>query len=138
MFRQLDTLFSFLFTLDKCCILTLIFLVFAIGVYFELNGVVYMNNSAASLLEVGEGENALFCKTSREECCGTPPNRFGEFYYPNGTKVPIAKLQQGFYCNRGQQVIRLNRREGVTSPAGRYQCEIPDASGMTQNIYIVL
>ena len=43
-----------------------------IGVYFELNGVVHTNNSAASLLEVGEGENALLCKTNREGCCGTP------------------------------------------------------------------
>ena len=109
-----------------------------IGVYFELNGVVYTNNSAASLLEVGEGENALLCKTNRKECCGTPPNRFGEFYYPNGIKVPIAKQQQGFYRNRGENVIRLNRRDGITSPTGKYQCEIPDASGSVQNIYMSL
>ena len=102
----------------------------AIGVHFELRGIVLPNNSAAPLLDVGEGENALLCKTDREECCGTLPNRFGEFYYPNGVQVPIAKQQQGFYRNRGQQVIRLNRRVGVTSPTGRYRCEIPDADGV--------
>ena len=106
--------------------------------YFELNGVVYTNNSAASLLEVGEGENALLCKTNRKECCGTPPNRFGEFYYPNGINVPIAKQRQGFYRNRGENVIRLNRRDGITSPTGKYRCEIPDASGSVQNIYVNL
>ena len=62
-----------------------------LGVYFELIGMVLSNNSVAPLLDVGEDENGLFCKTDREECCGTPPNRFGEFYYPNGVQVPIAK-----------------------------------------------
>ena len=109
-----------------------------IGVYFELNGVMYTNNSAVLLSEVGEGENALLCKTNKEDCCGTPPNRFGEFYYPNDIKVPIAKEQQGFYRNRGEKVIRLNRRDGTISPIGKYQCEIPDASGSIQNIYITL
>ena len=106
--------------------------------YFELQGVVYTNNSAVSLLEVGEGESALLCKTNRGGCCGTPPNRFGEFYYPSGIKVPIAKQQQGFYRNRGEKVVRLNRRGGVTSPTGKYRCEIPDANGSMQSIYITL
>ena len=106
--------------------------------YFELNGMVHPNDSAVFLLDVGEGEDALFCKTKMGRCCGTPPNRIGEFYYPNGTQVPIAGLQYGFYRNRGQQVVRLNRREGVISPTGRYRCEIPDVDGMTQNIYITL
>ena len=98
-----------------------------------------MNNSAnVALSEVGEGENALLCKTNKENCCGASPNRFGEFYYPNGIKVPVAKRQQGFYRNRGEKVIRLNRRDGVTSPKGKYRCEIPDANGMMQNIYINL
>ena len=109
-----------------------------IGVYFELNGVMYMNNSAAPLSEVGEREKALLCKTNKEDCCGTPPNRFGEFYYPSDNKVPIAKEQQGFYRNRGEKVIRLNRRDGTISPTGKYRCEIPDASGTIQNLHITL
>ena len=71
-------------------------------------------------------------------CCGTLPNRFGQFYYPNGVQVPVSNAGQGFYRNRGNQVIRLNRREGATSPTGKYRCEIPDASGEMQNIYITL
>ena len=66
------------------------------------------NNSAVPLLDVGEDENALLCKTGREECCGTSPNRFWEFYYPNRIQVPISKQQHGFYRNRGQKIIRLN------------------------------
>ena len=99
---------------------------------------VYRNNSVIPLTEVGEGDNALLCKTDKEECCGTVPNRFGEFYYPNGVKVPIANRRQGFYRNRGDQIIRLNRREGITSPTGTYRCEIPNADDAIVTIYITL
>ena len=109
-----------------------------IDVYFENNGKVYTNNSVISISDVGEGEQALLCWTNWVECCGFPPNRQGEFYYPNGIQVPISKRLHGFYRNRGEQVIRLNRREGVNSPSGKYRCEIPDADGVMHNIYITL
>lgn len=107
-------------------------------VYFELKGKVYLNNSAVSLSEVGEGENALFCKTDKKDCCATRPNRFGEFYYPNRVTVPIARLQHHFYRNRGEQSIFLNRREGARSPKGTYSCEIPNADDVMVRIYITL
>ena len=37
--------------------------------YFMLNGTVYLNNSAVPILGVGEGDHALQCRTSRDECC---------------------------------------------------------------------
>lgn len=104
----------------------------------ENNGEIYTNNSVISLNDVGEGEQALLCKTNRVDCCGTLPKRHGEFYYPNGIQVPISKQLHGFYRNRGPQVVRLNRRTGVTSPSGKYRCEIPDVDGAMQNIYITL
>ena len=109
-----------------------------VGVYFELNSKVYLNNSIVSITEIGEGENALVCKTDLEACCKTIPNRFGEFYYPNGAQVPIARVQQGFYRNRDSQLIRLNRREGTSSPTGKYRCEIPDATGKMKDICITI
>lgn len=108
------------------------------GVYFELNGKVYLNNSAVPISEIGEGDKALYCKTDKEDCCGTVPNRFGEFYYPSGVRVPIARLQQSFYRNRGEQIIRLNRREGATSPTGKYRCDIPNADDEVVKIYVTL
>ena len=110
-----------------------------IGVYFELNGNLYLNNSAVALSEIGEGEKALLCKTDKKDCCGTVPNRFGQFYFPGGLEqVPIAKQQQDFYRNRGDQSVGLNRREGVTSPTGTYRCEIPNADDEMIKIYITL
>ena len=110
------------------------------GVYFMfmLNGTVYLNNSAVPLLGVGEGDHALQCRTSREECCRTLPNQFGKFFYPNGTEVFNKRSGYGFHCSRGQKVIHLNRRSGVISPAGKYRCEIPDADGDMKSIFIDL
>ena len=108
------------------------------GVQFIHKGQIYLNNSEIPLRVIGEGENALICKTDLVNCCGTQPNRFGEFYYPNGVQVPIRNRGQGFYRNHGEQEIRLHRKEGVTAPRGRFRCEIPDASRDLQTIYIEL
>ena len=109
-------------------------------VYFELNGNIFINNSVVNFLDVGEGDSALLCKTDKAECCGTVPNRYGEFYYPNGGRVPVIGRagETGLYRNRGNHLIRLNRREGAVSPRGRYRCEIPDDSDVVQKIFITL
>jgi hypothetical protein len=109
-------------------------------VYFELNGNIIPNNSVASFISIGEGGAALLCKTDKKACCGNAPNRYGDFYYPNGGKVPVSGLAGGLelYRNRGNQLIRLNRRSGVVSPRGKYRCEIPDDSDVMQKIFITL
>ena len=56
-----------------------------VGVYFTLAGQLFGNNSRVSMDSVGEGErDALIRRTDRTDCCGTVPNRFGQFYYPSG------------------------------------------------------
>ena len=109
---------------------------FILGVYFELKGKVYKNNSFVSINEIGEDDQALLCKTDKVECCGTVPDRFGEFYNPDGSKVLIRKANQGFYRNRGEQQIRLNRRVGTINPTGVYRCEIPDSNNVMQKVFI--
>ena len=103
-----------------------------------LNGTVYLNNSAVPLLGIGEGDHALQCRTSRDECCKTLPYRFGDFFYPNGTQIFNARSDYGFYRTRGQKVVHLNRMAGITSPAGKYRCEIPDDEGVMKSIFINL
>ena len=77
-----------------------------------------------SITEIGEGKNALLCKTNKKDCCGAIGNRHGEFYYPNRVRVPIKKYSHGFYRNRGNQEVRLNRRidEDIKGPTGLYCC----------------
>ena len=108
------------------------------GVYFIHKGQSYANNSNLSLTSIGKDQDALICKTDKEDCCATPPNRVGEFYYPGGVQVPIRKLGGAFYRTRGNQEIYLNRRAGFNSPSGVFRCDIPNSSGMMQTIYITL
>lgn len=107
--------------------------------YFQLNTKTYTNNSVIKVNAIGEGEEALLCKTDKVECCGTTPNRFGEFYYPSGVQVPIRKAGQAFYRNRGNQQIRLNQRPGAAVIlTGVYRCEIPDSNDVIQKVFITL
>lgn len=111
-----------------------------LGVHFTIKGRIILNNSVIFLSEVGEGEDALQCKTDHLDCCATSPNLFGEFYYPSGIKIPSVDGEGHFYHTRGDQEIRLNRRKGISSeaPTGKFRCEIPNANGLIQNLYIIL
>jgi hypothetical protein len=108
------------------------------GLRIELNGDIYPNGSMVYIDDIGEGDSALICHTSRLDCCSTIGNRYGEFYYPNGTVVGIRTRNEAMYRNRGSQLIRLNRNSGSSSlpPAGWYRCEIPSESGEQQSISI--
>ena len=107
-------------------------------VRFSLNGTIYQNNSLVTLEEIGELYDALLCMTDNTACCARAQSPdgavLGYWYYPNGTGVPNNGVMWEFYRNRGQSVVRLNRRRvGVT---GIYCCEIPDIISVTQFIYI--
>ena len=93
-----------------------------------------MNNTMVVVDDIGEGDNALFCITDNSACCRSTSQ--GEFRFPNGSLVPTANAQQDFYRNRGSQFIRLNRRNGASSPLGKYSCDIPNASGVSQRIFL--
>ena len=85
---------------------------------------------------IGEGVNALQCTTNRAGCCRTV--RAGQFYFPNGTLVPILGFDptiRTYYRNRDSGFIRLNRiNNGMET--GQFHCEIPDASGTIVNLFI--
>ena len=78
---------------------------------FYLNGVAYPNGSTVLRTDIGEGDTALLCTTNKITCCSNihPEMRAGEFYFPNGTAVPIMfPAFSGYYRNRGSQLIRLS------------------------------
>ena len=78
----------------------------------------------------------MLCVTDGD-CCN-PPNRAGEFYYPDNSLVRTQGTGDNLYRNRGDGMIRLNRRNGATSPTGTYKCAIPDSSGVIQEVFINL
>lgn len=111
-------------------------------VYFTLRGETYANNSVVSMSKIGEGDDALLCRTDKVECCGKKPNRFGEFFDPNGEQVPTKAAGKEFYRNRGSQMVRLNRRNEASGSSsmltGVYKCEVPDKDNVMQRVYIHL
>ena len=90
------------------------------------------------MADIGVGKNALFCMTDKECCCGYHPYRYGQFYYPTGTIVPINEAGQALYRDRRVQKIRLNRRPGMRYLPGVYHCEIPNSVGEMQKLYFTL
>ena len=98
-----------------------------------------------TLEDIGEGDDALLCITSLTACCRLPytgvnGSVFGNWFFPNGTRVPsevaneTSREKWDIYRTRGQMVVLLHRRRG--GEEGIYRCEIPDAMNVTQTIYI--
>ena len=107
-------------------------------VWFSLNGTTYQNNSVITLADVGEGGDALLCITDQHNCCRHVDSSmgvvFGNWFFPNGTRVVSSGYQWDFHRTRGPSVVRLQRRRGGAE--GIYRCEIPDTLNITQSIYI--
>ena len=108
------------------------------GVRFSLNGTTYQN-SLVTLEDITEGDDALFCLTDLTACCRPPYTGYwepfiGNWYFPNGTRVPSLGEPWDVYRSRGQMVVRLQRRRGGVE--GIYSCVISDATNVTQTIYI--
>ena len=106
-------------------------------VWFSLRNTTYQNNSIVMLEDISKGDDdALLCKTNYSACCGRSGMMpaLGNWYFPNGSRVPSTDRQRDIYRTRGQMVVRMNRRRGGVE--GIYRCEIPDAMNVTQTIYI--
>ena len=103
--------------------------------YFRLGDQTYQNGANCPMSDIGEASNALLCMTDNTNCCNAP-HLIGEFYSPDGSRVGVRASGDSLYRNRRQGYIRLNRRNGATSPLGRYRCDIPNSNGVMQSIYI--
>ena len=106
------------------------------GVRFVLNGTTYQNNSIVALENIGEGYEALLCMTDLTACCRSSyvSGLVGNWFFPNGTRVPSSGAQWDFHRTRGQSAVFLHRRRGGVN--GIYSCVIHDAMNLTQIIYI--
>ena len=108
-------------------------------VWFSLNGTTYQNNSCVALEDIGDGDDALLCVTNLTACCRPPytgvnGSVIGNWFFPNGTRVPSVGKQWDFNRKRGQMVVRLNRQRGGVE--GIYRCVIPDSMNVNRSIYI--
>ena len=91
------------------------------------------------LEDIGDGDDALLCITTLTTCCRSPytgemGSAIGNWFFPNGTRVPSAGAQWGFHRTRGQMEVHMQRRRGGVE--GIYRCVIPDAMNVDQTVYI--
>ena len=111
------------------------------GVYLALRGVFIANNSHINIRNIGQSSDspngALQCITDRMPCCSIVPNRFGQWYLPDGHLVPVFTLTTAFYRSRGDNGdVTLNRPSDVMSPTGQFCCAVPDATDIDQTLCV--
>ena len=120
---------------------TLLLLLLTAGVHISLRGMNLSNNSVVFLDEIGDqtikNGSELQCITDRELCCRYPYTA-GQWFFPNGSKVPVKVEATGLYKNRGYAgTVNLNRpNTTVTSPTGLFCCILPDAQGINQMLCV--
>ena len=87
--------------------------------------------SYSILGDIGERDNALLCISNQTSCY---QNCKVNWFFPNGTRVPLSVAKWDIYRTRASVLVRLNRRgDGMV---GLYHCEIHDSINVTHTIYI--
>ena len=88
-----------------------------------------------TLGEIGEESAALFCLTNKTDCCNTPQGIMGHWYFPNRSSIKHKISGDDIYRDRGPSYVRLQRRNSAQT-TGVFRCEVPDASGTNQQLYV--
>ena len=106
----------------------------ATGIGLTLNSVQYTNNSVVNITDIGTGSAALICTTTRLGCCLSSDG--SHWYFPDGSLVQrTATTYYRTRTNFGGGTIRLNRNPEATT-TGIFRCDILDASGDLQSLYV--
>ena len=94
--------------------------------YVSFMGQALADHSYVNLSTVGSaGDNSdgVVCHTDLSTCC-TGPHR-GDWYFPNGTRLPFAGGSVPIGEGRGAQIAIIRRTNDTTGPTGIYRCDIP-------------
>ena len=112
------------------------------GLYFILNGKVYLPGDSINISNIGPQPNhretpgsTLICVTTNvNKACCTGQNAGGEWFYPNGNIVPRARQHTEVvdFARYGfREQIRLGRAISHSAPPlGVYTCQIPASMAM--------
>ena len=106
------------------------------GITLTLNSVDYTNNSVVTITDIGTGSAALICTTTNLACCLSTDG--SHWYLPDGSAVQ--RTSTTYYRTRTVNkgivgTVSLNRNPGATT-TGVFHCDIPDASGDLQSLYV--
>ena len=96
--------------------------------YVSFMGQTLANHSYVDLSLVGRpdfgGGEGVQCITDLESCCTQRSHR-GDWYFPDGTRLPFATPNIDTFEARVSRRVDLRRNSGVNSPTGIYRCDIP-------------
>ena len=113
---------------------------------FLLNSRLYHNNSVVTLTDIRANYGlhiyrGIYCLTPSLECCSDSETSNAasvtrEWYLPDGR--PVTSHNSPFIKSRVSSAVSLHHDPFYFTPApsGVYHCEIPDANGTSQNIYV--
>ena len=117
----------------------------ATGIVLTLNNVQYTNNSVVTITDIGTGSAALLCTTTYTPCCFSTPLSGTNWYFPNGSQVESDNILPYYRTRTDGQMfplstpvggtVLLHRKPGATT-TGVFRCEILDANGTFQSIYV--
>ena len=70
--------------------------------------------------------DSVQCHTDLESCCASAqgPTHRGDWYFPDGTRLPFNGDNVGIYEIRDAQRVEMRRATNANSPTGIYRCEI--------------
>ena len=112
----------------------------AIGIGLTLNNVNYTNNSVVTITDIGTGSAALICTTTFRVCCFSGSSPGNHWYYPDGSRVerfntlPYYRTRMDGLVSPPGAILLHRNFWGVTT--GVFRCEILDATGYFQSIYV--
>ena len=106
--------------------------------YVSFMGQTLANHSYVDLSLVGDnrsGSDSVQCHTDLTTCCsGAQGTHRGDWYFPNGTRLPFAGGGD-IIESRVAQRVDLRRSNSATSPVGIYRCNIPTVAVHDDNGY---
>ena len=126
------------------------------GISLSLRGIPIANNSYVDVDSIGSNENgALICCTDMTDCCTSTLSpggvEIGHWYTPGGDNlealdIPIEPMASGMgemmpsLVIRGQSLVLLIQVVKLVTivDLGQFYCEVPDAKGETQRVYVNL
>ena len=101
-----------------------------IAPYVSFMGETLPNHSYVDLTLVGnpvldDDDHSVQCHTDLSTCCsGGQGEHRGDWYFPNGDRLPFSSGGGDIYEQRGAQQVELRRRRSANSPSGIYLCDI--------------
>ena len=95
--------------------------------YVSFRGQTLANHSYVDLSLVGSdpsGSDSVQCITDLRTCCSGGQGAYrGDWYFPDGTRLPFSD-RGDIYENRRAQRVDLHRSNNPTSPVGIIRCDI--------------